>query len=385
MSGSFNEWVCWCKIDSLGGRPKPETIRNPHTGKMEKTGKMIGATRASDNVSYINRRGETIGAGCNLPSLGEDFCEVYGMPFSVGDRSRITRRFVGIEKEERAVRWDSRTGYSVKMPVPNTISPEHIPELAHDIARLVLYGNHEYCFSVHRGGISAKNRAAMDEKERDPITGQMRLTPHARALRGAIRGEDNRHIHFIFRERPIGEKSKDSVRWMQTKIHGVMCLRSCPADPDGEREHYGFDDALGEILTNTFGFTILKKTYIDTRPRVHQKKFKAAQKQKIRDIERAEIHKDMAEIVQNYRRDYQRAESQKVGITERINDLDRALEIPARKDHKNHERLPEKLQTGQKKSAAIVEKTAELAKAKQTHEQKNTQHTGYGGAPGRDR
>lgn len=328
MSRASNEWVCWCKVDSLGGRPKPEKVYNPTTKKMEKTGKMIEPVKASDNVSYIERKGETIAAGCNLPSLGEAFSEVFGAPFSAGERSRITRRFVGIENEERAVRWDSRTGYSVKMTIPNSIPAGRLADLAHDVISLVLDGKHEYAFSVHRGGISAKDRAAMNAKERDPITGQMRLTPHARAVRKVLRSQDNRHIHFVFRERQIGEKSK--VRWMQQKRYGVMALRSCPEDPDGEREHHGFDDALGEILSQKYGFTIVKKTYADGRRKtVSQSKYKADQKQKIRDIEKQEISKDMAEIVTNYKHTYQQLETRKAGIKDQINELERAPETPA--------------------------------------------------------
>lgn len=71
-----------------------------------------------------------------------------------------------------------------------------------------------------------------------------------------------------------------------------MALRSCPADPYGAHEHYGFDDTLGEIVANTFGFAIIKKTHADTRPRVGQKQYKANQKKKSRDIEKEEIRKD---------------------------------------------------------------------------------------------
>lgn len=389
------KWVCWAKIDALGGRPKPEKVRNPITGKMEKTGKMIEPIRAGANVSYIERRGETIGAGCNLPSLGENFCESYGTPFSPGERSRITRRFIGIEREESGVRWDSRVGYSVKMPVPNSIPVERIPDLAHDVISRVLDGKHEYAFSVHRGGISAKDRQEMDEKERDPITGQMRLTPHARALRKVLRGEDNRHVHFVFRERPLGEKTKDSVRWMQTKIHGVMSLRSCPEDPDGEREHYGFDDALGEVLANKFGFTIVKKKYDDPRPprkRVGQKKYKARQKQKIRDIEKAENRKDMEEIVQNYQQDYQQLEEQKAGVNGKIIELDRTPETPVTQHQERQERLKKKMQTGKEKGTALADKSREMAKAKeekdqrkQTPRQETTRQINDDHGPGRDR
>lgn len=228
------------------------------------------------------------------------------------------------------------------------------------------------CIFCSPRGISVKDRAAMNEEERDPITGQMRLTPE-RSERSSGERTTGIYISCSVSTRSA-KKNKDAARWMQTKIHGVMALRSCPEDPDGEREHHGFDDALGEILSQKYGFTIVKKTYADARPprpRVDQKKFKSAQAQRTRDTEKDEIHKDMAEIVTNYQHAYQQSEMEKAGVKGQIETLDRAPVT----DTERQKGPCEKLQAGRKKGAAIAEKTAEMAKAKEREKARRSKHT----------
>ncbi len=53
------------------------------------------------------------------------------------------------------------------MPVPNSIPVKKLLELAHDVCVLVLDDKYEYVFRIHCGGISRKDRAVMDEKERE--------------------------------------------------------------------------------------------------------------------------------------------------------------------------------------------------------------------------
>jgi len=320
MSNLPDAWTAFCNIKPLGGRPHAEKIRGKETGKL------ILPVSIAENAKYINRASESLGGGCNLPSLGDEYCGMSTIAMTRQDRNKITRRFAAIEREEKGRYKGTRTGYSVKIPIPNGLTIEQGIELGDRLCNLVLGTRHEYAFSLHRGEIPNEYRRQMDEMERDPLTGKMRLTPRARAIRKVIRSEDNRHLHVTLKELPIGQKNKTSVRWMQEKKHGVMLLRRHPLEPDGTRKQHGFDDALEEILLQEYGIKPGASTPETRRNRVSQEVYKIRQKEAILVAEIEENQHDLDEIIASMREDQGRWEEIKQSYDDQIRALEKGLD-----------------------------------------------------------
>jgi|GEM_PF-2084379 len=323
MSNLPDAWTAFADVKSLGGRPHMQKRKGKETGKI------ILPTSIAENAKYINRASESLGGGCHLPSLGEEYTGMSTIVMSRHDRNKITRRFAVIEREEKTRYKGTRTGYSIKIPIPNGLSVEQGVELGDRICNLVLGDRHEYAFSLHRGEIPNEYRREMDQMERDPLTGKMRLTPRARAIRKVLRSEDNRHLHVTLKELPIGAKNKTSVRWMQEKKHGVMCLRRHPLEPDGTRARYGFDDALEEILLRDYGIKPGTSTYETRRPRISQEVFKVRQKEAILAAEIEETQRDLDEIIASMREDQSRWEEIKQSYDDQIRALGKGLVSPS--------------------------------------------------------
>lgn len=325
MSNLPESWTAFCDVKFLGGRPHMQKRKGKETGKL------VLPTSIAENAKYINRASESLGGGCHLPSIGEEYMGMSTVSMSRHDRNLITRRFSQIEREEKARYRGTRTGYSVKIPIPNGLSIEQGIELGDRLCNLVLADRHEYAFSLHRGEIPAEYRREMDEKERDPVTGKTRLTPRARAIRRVIRTEDNRHLHVTMKELPIGAKNKTSVRWMQEKKHGVMLLRRHPLEPDGTRVRYGFDDALEEILMQEYGIKPGASTYETRRPRISQEVYKVRQREAILAAEIEETQRDLDEIIASMREDQGRWEETKQAYDDQILAIQKGLVPPSQK------------------------------------------------------
>ncbi len=325
MSNLPDTWTAFCDVKPLGGRPHMQKRKGKETGKL------ILPTSIVENAKYINRASESLGGGCHLPTLGEEYTGMSTIAMSRHDRNKITRRFAAIEREEKARYKGTRTGYSVKIPIPNGLSIEQGIALGDRLCNLVLGTRHEYAFSLHRGEIPVEYRRQMDEKERDPLTGKMRLTPRARAIRRVIRSEDNRHIHVTFKELPLGQKDKKTVRWMQEKKHGVMLLRRHPLEPDGTRARHGFDDALEEILSQKYGIKPGTSTPETRRNRVSQEVYKVRQREAILAAEIEETQHDIDEIITAMREDQTRWEEIKQSYNDQIRALEKGLVSPSEK------------------------------------------------------
>lgn len=320
MSNLPDTWTAFAEVKSLGGRPHMQKIKGKETGKL------ILPVSIAENGKYINRASESLGGGCHLPSLGDEYSGMSTIAMSRRDRNKITRRFAQIEREEKARYKGTRTGYSVKIPIPNGLSIEQGIELGDRICNLVLGDRHEYAFSLHRGEIPKEYRREMEAKERDPLTGKMRFTARARAIRRVIRTEDNRHLHVTFKELPLGRKDKKTVRWMQEKKHGVMLLRRHPLEPDGTRARHGFDDALEEILSQKYGIKPGASTPETRRPRISQEVFKVRQKEAILAAEIEENQHDLDEIIAAMREDQVQWEETKQSYDDQIRALEKGLD-----------------------------------------------------------
>lgn len=325
MSNLPETWTAFCNAIPLGGRPHMQKTKGKETGKL------ILPTSIAENVKYINRASESLAGGCHLPSLGEEYCGMSTTAMSRHDRNKITRRFAQIEREEKARYKGTRTGYSVKIPIPNGLTIEQGVELGDRLCKLVMGDRHEYAFSLHRGEIPKEYQRQMDEREQDPLTGKMRFTARARALRKVLRSEDNRHIHVTMKELPIGQKNKTSVRWMQQKVHGVMLLRRHPLEADGTRVKYGFDDALEEILLQKYGIKPGTSTPETRRPRISQEVFKIRQKEAILAAEIEETQHDIDEIIASMREDQGRWEETKRDYEDKLHALQKGLDPSSRR------------------------------------------------------
>lgn len=325
MSNLPDTWTAFSDVKSLGGRPHMQKRKGKETGKL------ILPTSIAENAKYINRASESLGGGCHLPSIEEEYTGMSTIAMSRRDRNRITRRFAAIEREEKTRYKGTRTGYSIKIPIPNGLSIEQGIALGDRVCNLVLGDRHEYAFSLHRGEIPAEYRREMEAKERDPLTGKMRFTARARALRKVLRSEDNRHLHVTMKELPIGAKNKTSVRWMQEKKHGVMLLRRHPLEPDGTRTRYGFDDALEEILLQNYGIKPGATTPETRRSRISQEVFKVRQKEAILAAEIEETQHDIDEIIASMREDQSRWEEVEQTYRDQLLALEKGLVPPAQK------------------------------------------------------
>ena len=118
MSNLPDTWTAFSDVKSLGGRPHMQKRKGKETGKL------ILPTSIAENAKYINRASESLGGGCHLPSIGEEYSAMSTTAMTRQDRNKITRRFAAIEREEKGRYKGTRTGYSVKIPIPNGLTIE---------------------------------------------------------------------------------------------------------------------------------------------------------------------------------------------------------------------------------------------------------------------